>query len=303
MVAARRVGASGWVLVMGGLIGTLGACRTGTLVSASNERGPELEIVPAAATPGPAPASSAQPSAQRSGLIACGDVECRVGVESCVLATGAAARCVAQTFERPEITGGEEGVIVFCDDARDCGADEQCCLGSFWGGTGPLGTGCVKERCPDRIVCGPTGSCPAGLSCGARSGEQPRTCEPAAPGVACGATRCTGAAPACCWNDAASAGRCVGGSNECGTDDVVLACRNRTDCGGYLCCAGMLGNSFCLSTCPGAAVGVRCDTLSDCPSEGPGPGGMLQRYTRCETQYCTGDDCWGPDGWARCDQL
>jgi len=54
----------------------------------------------------------------------------------------------------------------------------------------------------------------------------------------------------------------------------------------------------------GAAVGVACLSFADCPAEGPGPGGMMQRYDRCENGSCTGKLCNEPmKGWVPCEGL
>jgi len=257
-------------------------------------------VVVAPVAGGVAPASAAAPAAGQ-GTVACGDGRCVVGAESCLIVPGAPPRCVRQSFERPAELGGDEAVVLFCDDSSDCGAGEQCCLGNHWAGPGPLGAACLASTCPDHVACTPGGSCPAGLRCEpANYGAEHGSCQPESPGAACGATRCAGGTPVCCQDLAAGTARCAASPGDCTVEEGPYRCRNRRDCGGqYVCCAQMPAGSYCMGVCPGPALGVLCDTVADCPPEGPGPGGVQQRYERCEDHACTGDLCQ-LEGWVPC---
>lgn len=288
-----RACSSRWILVVAaGLVG----CRP---VPPSAEASGAVVVAPAAGSAAPAPVVPADPG---RGAVACGDGRCVAGEESCVIVPGAPPRCVRQSFERPADLGGDEAVVLFCDDSSDCAAGEHCCLGNHWAGPGPLGAACLAGTCPDAIACSPGARCPPGLRCEpAVYGAAHGSCQPERPGAACGATRCAGATPICCQSLEAGTARCVATPDDCTPEEGPYRCRNRGDCGGhYVCCAQMPAGSYCMGVCPGPALGVLCDSVADCPPEGPGPGGVLQRYVRCENHACTGDLCHLGD-WVPCD--
>jgi hypothetical protein len=241
-----------------------------------------------------------------AGTVQCGQETCRVRESICVVKEGAAPRCVpiAERTQHGQ-HGKSEDNVIDCDDNSDCAAGEQCCAGQYWGGTGPHMHVCTKDRCMEAIACVPASGCPTGLTCKVGPGGFGH-CEPI-PGVQCGNVRCKGATPLCCWDATNRKGRCVadpGPSNPCtGDDEESLRCRGRKDCGGYDCCRQMVTGTDCWSSCPGPALGVACETFADCPPEGPGPGGMRQRYDRCEDNSCTGKLCNPSGEWVPCDSL
>lgn len=274
-----------WVIL--GVVAAVAGCNRGPR---STDPSGAVVVAP---TQGIDPPSAGPTAASGSGTVACGDARCVARAESCLIVPGAAPRCVRQTFEHPTDLGGDEGVVLFCDDSSDCAAGEQCCLGNHWAGPGPLGAACLTGTCPDSVACSPGSQCPPGLRCEpAAHGAQHGSCQPERPGAACGATRCVGATPICCENLEATTQRCVATPADCNPEEGPYRCRNRGDCGGqYVCCAQMPAGSYCMGVCPGPALGVLCDTVADCPPEGPGPGGVRQRYERCENHACTGDLC------------
>jgi hypothetical protein len=247
--------------------------------------------------------SDLSPGGAGRGVVVCGDVTCAVGEASCVVPENGPPRCVSQSFERPTDLGGEGAVVLFCDDVSDCVGGEQCCLDYPWGGPGPLGAACMAEPCAVAVACTPGSRCPGDMVCVSdASALGAGRCRAAHPGVQCGASRCAGAAPVCCWDEARAAGWCAADAQGCDPErEAAYLCRNRADCGGsYVCCAEMAGGSSCSGVCPGPALGVLCDTDADCPPEGPGPGGARQRYDRCEGHACTGRLCHFGD-WVPCD--
>lgn len=286
------------------LLGAMGCNRSGV---ANGSTSPPSAAAPRA--PAAAPAVSArQTPAATLGRIACGSGSCQVTTEFCFEGTQTTPRCLAIAEEQNYARGASsDDALYLCDDASDCPAGQQCCAGS-WGGTGPSYHACTADRCQDHVTCLPGSVCPAGLRCEPLPHNQARgMCVPDHPGVACGASRCQKPEPRCCWQSDTRSGRCMSASADrtaCSADgESLLECRNRADCGGYFCCRELLGSTTCSSTCPGAAVAVACETFADCPPEGPGPGGILQRYDRCEAGACTGELC-NPDGtWRSCSGL
>jgi hypothetical protein len=67
------------------------------------------------------------------------------------------------------------------------------------------------------------------------------------------------------------------------------ACLGRAECHGGLCCVSLGGERFCADTCPGAAVAIACETMSDCPSDGQlGMMSEHRRFVSCERGVCDG---------------
>ncbi len=242
------------------------------------------------------------------GIIECGPIPCDVRTGACVHFGGKPPQCVPKAQRDGYASGGRmEDAVLDCDQDADCGPGERCCAGQYWGGTGPHVHMCVRERCQDAIACRPATGCPAGLACAPQGVSGDMHCVPAMRGVACGNGRCGGATPVCCWDYTRNRGGCMaepGRSAVCtGDDENRIRCRGRSDCGGYDCCQYMARSSDCASSCPGAAIGVLCQTMADCPPEGPGPGGARQRYDRCENGYCTGKLCNMTGAWEPCDGM
>lgn len=265
---------------------------------------------PAPVAPPPnAPAAPAVDTQRPSttGAVHCGDQTCVVGESRCWMPQGGAPRCVSQSEASGFAQSGrEEDAVIACDDASDCAEGEICCAGQYRGGTGPHMHLCNEGPCDVAIACAVPSDCPKGLYC-----KKLETgfghCEVAEPGVQCGTSRCTGATPVCCWNPGTGKGRCIaeeGSEAACsGDDEERLRCRGKGDCGGYHCCVMMLSQTECHSTCPGPSLTVACQTMADCPPEGPGPAGMLQRYDACENGACTGKLCNPSGQWVPCDSL
>ena len=246
-----------------------------------------------------------RPSSTRS--VQCGNETCIAGETSCIRLEGKPPKCAAKDDRDGYARYGKmEDAIVDCDDDSDCAGGEHCCAGQYWGGTGPHMHMCEKEQCAEAISCVVPTDCPAGLKCRTLDSGDGH-CEPADPGAQCGATRCNGASPVCCWNNATQRGTCIADpreTEECrGEDESRLRCRGRRDCGGYDCCLEMVNGTDCWSSCPGPSLGVACETMADCPAEGPGPGGMRQRYDTCENGACTGKLCSPGGDWVPCDSL
>lgn len=261
---------------------------------------------PAATALPPLPPPQVRPPS--AGVITCGSIQCDAKATACVLWDKKPPQCVPRAERDRYAQGGRsEDSVLDCDDDADCPTGQRCCAGQYWGGTGPHIHMCEKDKCADAIACLPATGCPANLMCKQVGQTSDYHCEPAVTGVSCGAARCTGSTPVCCWDIAKSTGRCMAepmGTPACaGDDEGPIRCRGRRDCGGYDCCLYMARGSGCSSSCPGASIGVACETFADCPSEGPGPGGMPQRYDRCESGACTGKLCNIPmKGWAPCDE-
>lgn len=246
-----------------------------------------------------------RPSSTRA--VQCGNETCIAGEASCVRFKNKEPKCVSKTEADEYSRGGsDEDSVVACDDNSDCQTGERCCAGQYWGGTGPHMHLCEKEACAEAIACVVPSDCPAGLAC--HQGDTgDGHCEVASPGAQCGATRCSGATPACCWNNETEAGQCIadpGYGNVCASEaEQLVRCRGTRDCGGYSCCLMMLNRTQCWGTCPGTSLGVACETMADCPPEGPGPGGMRQRYDACENGACTGKLCYPSGAWVPCDSM
>lgn len=271
--------------------------------------GPSSVMAPAYGAPGVPPTMGASPGRSASvGVVECGAARCDAKASTCVRIAGKAPQCVARAARDDFARGGSsEDSVLDCDDDGDCAQGEHCCAGQDWGGTGPHMHMCSKDRCSDAIACVPAAGCPSNLTCAAVGTSGDAHCEPAVAGASCGAVRCGGSTPACCWDTAKGRGSCVaepGQSSICtGDDEELFRCRGRKDCGGYDCCQYMARNTGCASTCPGAALGVVCETFADCPGEGLGPGGVRQRYDRCENNACTGKLCNPGTGWVPCETM
>jgi hypothetical protein len=258
----------------------------------------------------PPPPPSTGPS---RATIACGSARCNVGDDFCYVQERTnTARCLPLADET--LYGNMDDLILHCDDTTDCSEGQLCCGGSFTG-TGPTYQRCSKNRCPSYEACVPGALCSAGLTC-APSRADPRRgqCVPEKSATSCGPKRCAASQPACCWNRDLDAGRCTAPSTPDGgpvcfdNADELRQCANRSDCGGYFCCLELLGRTSCSSSCPGASIGVACTTKSDCPSVGPGPGGIPQRYSRCLVGphgwgVCDGDQCGSEGKWRPCSEL
>lgn len=66
-------------------------------------------------------------------------------------------------------------------------------------------------------------------------------------------------------------------------------CLGRAECHGGLCCVSLGGERFCADSCPGAAVAIACETMSDCPSDGQlGMMSEHRRFVTCERGVCDG---------------
>jgi len=272
MLAKWRVGWLGYGIV---------ACAR---ASAPAGPAPEVAIAPAAAA---APVTSASPPAAReAGVARCGDERCDLAREVCC-SNGASRACAgrvpldahAELPARfaPQLEACDERVqgdgsfrtVEYCDDSSDCPRGEACCSGAVWGDAGysaclPLGpdgsSPCeLAERCREGLPCAIAGSV-------CRNGA----CALAEVALACGAGRCTAAAPVCC-HEADGATSCVAhGDERCSPERgrYPMECRSPADCPlGMACCSGY-GTTYCAGSC--INCGLACVTDADCPAEHEG---------------------------------
>jgi hypothetical protein len=185
--------------------------------------------------------------------ILCGDSSCAVpdeaccaGLLQCIPADGV---CVCGT----ECDSSDE-ISLRCDDAVDCDAGEGCCAGELEYECRTLP--CAIEVCVDGGACSGQRRCVLGG--GSATGH---VCvEPGV--VGCGAADCSGATPACCWDNLAQTGSCgADGPGAC--EGLVLTCASPSDCNaGESCCVVAEGAS-CKSACGGVETPL-CDLDSEC---------------------------------------
>jgi len=246
------------------------------------------------AAPVPAPV----PSGPTPGQVYCGARACDARTEFCFAAEGRPGVCKPRAeLERFHAGSGAQDRVLECDDASDCPSGQRCCMGAYFGGTGPASQLCDATACLAYEACVPGAACSAGNACK----TEPATpawgrCAPANLAVACGKSRCSGDTPACCWDSDKKTGACVpdadhGGFDKCEAPaKTLLACRNKADCGGQYCCLHPMQGSSCWGACGGSADTVLCDTFADCPKEEiMGPEGPV-KFTRCNKSgglgYC-----------------
>lgn len=227
---------------------------------------------PAPGAPAFGPAPSTTP-----GQIACGDRRCDLASEVCCEdETRGFAECVGKPTEGQYACDGAPGVPAerHCDEKSDCPGDQSCCV--TWACTGgcPPVAVCSDVPCLHGQVeqCLPGGTCSPGFRCQAGDGQRPGTCVLAQPGVACGAVRCVGDRPVCCWNARTRSGECAREcSEEPDEDRWALHCTTPEDCGGYPC-ANHTITPLQFSACvadydvPDRSTLVFCRTLADCPA-------------------------------------
>lgn len=274
---------------------------------ACSRQSPAPEPSPVTPQPGTLPVAASapeRPSSTRS--VQCGAHTCIAGETRCVRREGKEPVCLPKNEADEHSRAGRDGdAIIACDDDSDCAVGEHCCSGQYWGGTGPHMHVCDSEPCAEAIACMVEGDCPKGLACRMGSSGYGH-CDVAAPGTQCGSTRCGGATPVCCWNAEKQTGTCAPEAEyaSCKQEgEEPIRCRGKADCGGYSCCVQMANGTGCWGTCPGPSLGVACLTMADCPAEGPGPGGMRQRYEACENGTCTGKLCNPQGEWVPCDSM
>jgi hypothetical protein len=158
----------------------------------------------------------------------------------------------------------EDWIGIECLTSEDCPRGLRCCdAGSI--------NHCSTE-CENHEVCVPgrAETCHAGSNCeksGSRSGGD---CVVASPGVKCGVTRCSGAKPACRYNQKKRRGECIaltadGGWPEGSFEEgfTLMRCAGPADCAGERCCGGPLPMTECTGMCVNG-IDV-CETVRDCP--------------------------------------
>ena len=135
---------------------------------------------------------------------------------------------------------------------------------------------CEAPRCESGPggVCIPGGACPDGFVCSLAASDKSAergACVQKSPGVTCGATRCRGATPLCCWNTQSKSGTCATSCPGDGMGDVgSLSCGNNADCAGYVC--GRFSSSPAqIFSCAGHSFAgdrfdpILCAATSECP--------------------------------------
>ncbi len=249
-----------------------------------------------APSPGPAPASvvpvasvdasAPKPKAPRRqpqstpDKILCGSSTCDLKTEVCCASEdGAGIRCAPRPTDSSVNPCDKDQLAKFCDGAEDCPGGACCRTANCTNGC-PVKLACEAPGCATDPggVCIAGGACPDGFSC--RGEDEVATCTQSDPGVQCGAKRCQGAIPACCWNKTTKKAVCA---DTC-TGDLVgevteLHCANSADCAGNAC-GHFAGNPRQSYGCMGISFAadrfspILCATVSDCPKfQGQSPTG------------------------------
>lgn len=256
----------------------------------------------AVATASPAPSASVAQapapvtSGPTPGFAYCGVRPCDLKSEFCFIAEGRPGVCKPRSeLERFHAGSGMQDKVLECDDVSDCPAGQRCCMGAYFGGTGPVSQLCDAKQCLAQEACVPGSACAAGNACKIAQAEPARgLCAPANLAVACGKATCSGDTPVCCWDPNKKTGTCVppadsGGYDKCQLPAMnLLACRNRADCGGQFCCFDPNRGSSCWGACGGSSDTVLCNTFADCPKEEVMGSAGPMKFKRCNKSGALG---------------
>lgn len=233
-------------------------------------------------SPGPVPPALGPVSATTPGAIACNTATCDIATEACCLdQLDGIGACVTR--------GGYCGVAAFlatCDESADCKGNELCCLrADESSGLAPRQV-CQPAPC-DRgtEACLPGGNCAAGFRCSIGWLGRHGRCTWQDVGARCGAKRCAGTTPVCCWDEQRNAGECS--ASACALDKSRFACSSPQDCGELPCVAAAFGGLAGRDPDPGFECGpvidrvtsALCRTLKDCPVRSTGERPKTCKHT------------------------
>jgi hypothetical protein len=214
-------------------------------------------------------------SARRVSTERCTPTSCDYRTEACCEAdpNRMLSGCVKKSkMPNPDSNGhkcygelGNDWIGIECLTTEDCPAGLSCCIAAEI-------THCAAE-CEEHEACvleRPT-TCHAGSKCVASSSRSGGSCVVASPGARCGATRCSGAKPACRYDLKKRRGECIALTPEGNWPDgsmkadvALMQCGGPSDCAGERCCTG---GPLVMTECSGMCMsGIDvCETVQDCP--------------------------------------
>ena len=186
-------------------------------------------------TPASAPPPLLAPTSSSPDKITCFTTTCDRATEACCQNDwDELGHCVPKNQGSCGDHGDSQRVP--CNETADCPASKLCCTIAHMVAEGTeLERSCHDAPCDDGFErCLAGGSCRTGFDCEVGPDGRTGRCRWRDVGASCGAQRCSGKKPVCCWSSKKRKGYCT--EDHCaGWDETELACSDSYDCGGTKC--------------------------------------------------------------------